>query len=242
MKNHIPVFAIALLLVVLLPGCTPPPPPELSVSVSSSPLLEGSQATVHVRVTNPSADDWQNYKLLIGYAPENDPSMVQISEVPLSLAAGQTFEQDVPWLANFQPAEGLKYQVRLALVSAENAPLGETSAAIEFVHPTVAVNINPTQLTQGTQAVISLQVTNPSGVEMQGYTLSVGYGAAGDSSSYMIQDLPINLKAGETFSQDITWKLDYVPSSGNYEIRAALIMPGSVFVTQSALPITLTAP
>lgn len=77
---------------------------------------------------------------------------------------------------------------------------------------------------------------------MQGYTLSVGYGAAGDSSSYMIQDLPINLKAGETFSQDITWKLDYVPSSGNYEIRAALIMPGSVFVTQSALPITLTAP
>jgi hypothetical protein len=64
----------------------------------------------------------------------------------------------------------------------------------------------------------------------------------GDSSSYLIQDLPINLKAGETFNQDITWVLDYVPASGNYEVRAALIMPGSVFVTQSVTPVTLTAP
>jgi hypothetical protein len=242
MKNHIPAFAIVLLLAVLFAGCTPPAPPELSVNVASSPLLQGSQATIHVRVTNPSKDDWQNYKLLLGYAAENDPSMVQILEVPLSLAAGQTFEQDVPWLANFQPGESLKYQVRLALVSEESAPLAETSTPIEFVQPTVSVNINPAQLTQGVQAVISLQVANPSGVEMQGYTLNVGYGAEGDSSSYVIQDLPINLKAGETFSQDITWTVDYIPSSGNYEVRAALIMPGSVLVTQSAVPITLTAP
>ncbi len=242
MKKRIVILSVVLSLVILLSACTPPPPPELSVSISSSPLLQGSQATIHVKVTNPSKDDWQNYKLLIGYAPENDPSMVQISELPLSLAAGQTFEQDVTWLANFQPAEGIKYQVRLALVSAESAPLGETSAGVEFTQPIVSVAINPTQLAQGTQAVISLQVNNPSGVEMQGYTLSVGYGAETDSSSYMIQDLPINLKAGETFSQDITWTVDYVPASGNYEVRASLIMPGAVFVTQSASPITLTAP
>jgi hypothetical protein len=204
--------------------------------------LQGSQATIHAKVTNPSKDDWKNYKLLVGYAPENDPNMIQISEIPLSLAAGQTFEQDVTWLANFQPAEGVKYQVRLALVSAENSHLGETLAVVEFTQPTVSVSVNPTQLTQGTQATISLQVNNPSGVEMQGYTLSVGYGVVGDSSSYLIQDLPINLKAGETFSQDITWVLDYVPASGNYEVRAAIIMPGSVFVTQSVTPVTLTAP
>jgi len=243
MKKHIVVIlSVVLSFVILLPGCTPPPPPELSVSISSSPLLQGSQATIHVKVINSGKDDWQNYKLLIGYAQENDPSMVQISASPLSLAAGQTFEQDVAWLTNFQPVEGGKYQVRLALVSADSAPLGETSAFVEFTQPTVSVAINPTQLTQGTQAVISLQVNNPSGVEMQGYTISVGYGAVTDASSYMIQDLPLNLKPGETFSQDITWTVDYVPASGNYEIRAALIMPGAVFVTQSTSPITLTAP
>jgi len=242
MKKHIVLLSVVLSLAVLLAGCTPPPPPELSVSISSSPLLQGSETTIHVRATNPSKDDWQNYKLLVGYAQENDPSMYHIAELPLSLAAGQTFEQDVPWLANFQPAEGVKYQVRLALVSADSAPLGETSASVEFVKPTVSVTVNPIQLSQNTQAVISLQVTNPSGVEMQGYTLSVGYGAKNDSSSIMIQDLPINLKAGETFSQDITWTVDYVPSSGNYEIRAALIMPGAVFITQSVSPITLTSP
>lgn len=241
MKKYF-TLSIFLMFVVFLVGCTPPPPPELSVSVLSAPLLQGSQATVHVKVTNPSKDNWQNYKLLVGYAQENDPSMTQIAELPLSLAAGQTFEQDVAWLADFEPAEGAKYQVRLVLISAESSPLGETSAVVEFTQPTVSVSVNPTQLTKGTQALISLQVNNPSGVEMQGYTLSVGYGLVGDSSSYLIQDLPINLKAGETFSQDITWVLDYVPASGNYEVRAALIMPGSVFLTQSVTPITLTAP
>jgi len=223
-------------------GVLPPPPPELSANISSSPLLQGSQAIIHVKVTNPSKDEWQNYKLLVGYAQENDPSMTQIAELPLSLAAGQTFEQDVTWLANFQPIEGAKYQIRLALVSADNTSLGETSISVEFTQPTVSISINPTQLTQGAQAVINVQVNNPSGVEMQGYTLSIGYGAVGDQSSYMIQDLPINLKAGETFGQDITWTVDYVPTSGNYEVRAALIMPGSVFVTQAVAPITLTAP
>jgi hypothetical protein len=242
MKKYIVILSLVLSLVVLLAGCTPPPPPELSVSISSSPLLQGSQATIHVKVVNPSNDDWQNYKLLVGYAPENDPSMVQISELPLSLAAGQTFEQDVNWLVNFQPAESLNYQVRLALVSTDNAPLGETSTSVEFTKPTVSVAINPAQLAQGTQAIINLQVSNPSGVEMQGYTLSVGYGLQTDPSNYMIQDLPINLKAGETFKQDITWVVDYVPSSGNYEVRASLIMPGSIFVTQAVTPITLTAP
>lgn len=241
MKKHIALLS-AVLLVIVLAGCTPPPPPELSVSVAASALLQNSQTTVHVRVTNPGKKDWENYKLLVGYAPENDPNMIQISELPLSLAGGQTFEQDIPWLANFQPAEGLKYQVRLALVSAENSPLGETSTSLEFVKPTVTVAINPTQLTQGTQAVINVQVSNPSGVEMQGYTVSIGYGAENDPSSIMIQDLPINLKAGETFAQDISWLVDYVPASGNYEVRAALIMPGALFLTQSAVPVTLTAP
>lgn len=242
MKKYIVILSAILALAAFLSGCTPPPPPELSVSISPSSLLQGSQATIHVKVVNPSNDDWQNYKLLIGYAPENDPSMVQISELPLSLAAGQTFEQDVVWLANFQPAEGLKYQIRLALVSADSSPLGDTSTSVEFTKPTVSVAINPTQLTQGTQAVINLQVSNPSDAEMQGYTLSVGYGLQTDPSNYMIQDLPINLKAGETFTQDISWVVDYVPSSGNYEVRALLITPDSVLVTQSASPITLTAP
>ncbi len=241
-KKYFVILSVILMFAVLFSGCTPPPPPELSISISSSPLLQGSQATIHVKVTNPGKDDWQNYKLLIGYAPENDPSMVQISELPLSLAAGQTLEQDITWLVNFQPAEGAKYQVHLALVSAENAPLGETSAVVEFAQPTVSVSVNPTQLTQGTQAVIRLQVNNPSGVEMQGYTLSVGYGAEGDASSYSIQDLPINLKAGESLSQAIPWTLDYVPASGNYEVRAAIIMPGAIFVTQSTSSIILTAP
>ena len=242
MKKHIVILTILISLVILLAGCTPPPPPELAVSISSSPLLQGSQATVHVKVKNPSEDDWQNYKLLVGYAPENDPNMGHISELPLSLAAGQTFEQDVAWLTNFQPVEGYKYQVRLALVSEENTHLGETSAPIEFTQPTVSVSINPTELNQDAQAVINVQVNNPSGVEMQNYTLGVGYGAKNDSSSYVIQDLPINLKAGETFNQDIAWIIDYIPSGGEYEIRAALITPESVHVTQAVSPITLIDP
>lgn len=242
MKKYI---VMILTLAVFLTSCAPPappPPPELSVSTSSFVLMQGAQVSIHVKVVNPSKDDWQNYKLLVGYAQENDSGTVQISELPLSLAAGQTFEQEVAWLANFQPVEGVKYQVRLTLVSTENSPLGETSTTVEFVQPSVSVSINPTQLTQGSQAVINLQVKNPADVEMKGYTLSVGYGIVGDASSYFIQDLPINLKAGETFNQEITWVLDYLPSSGDYEVRAALIMPGSIFVTQAETPVTLTTP
>ena len=235
------IFSLILLIGIFLSRCTQHPLPELAVSISSSTLLQGSRAVIHVKVINPSKNNWKDYKLIISYTTEKDQSTGQIAELPLSLVAGQTFEQDIPWFANFRSNEELNYQVRLTLISTDSVPLAETSMPIQLVQPTVTVSVNPTQLSQGEQATIGLQVNNPSGVEMQNCILRVSYGEK-NMDGYMIQDLPINLKAGETFNQDITWTAVSVPFDRKYEIRTILIKKDSSLEVHSEVPIMLTAP
>jgi hypothetical protein len=130
----------------------------------------------------------------------------------------------------------------MILLSDENVELAQVSSAVEFVAPQVTVMVNPGQFSQNDQALIQVQVNNTADVPMQDYTLSIGYGEENDISMILIQEIPINLQAGETYAQEIPWLVDYIPTSGNYEIRAVLLMPGSIFAAQADTPIVLTAP
>ena len=58
----------------------------------------------------------------------------------------------------------------------------------------------------------------------------------------MIHELPLSLGAGETFSQEIAWTVDYIPSSGSYEVRAVLLLPGNEQLTLAAAPVELVLP
>ncbi len=253
MKNR-----LVLLCAVLVTACTRPTEtvptitpesqvadasvPSLEVSLAASSLMYGTQTTVHVRVENPGSDDWDSYELTLGYAPEGDLDMYVISDLPLSLPAGQVFEQDLPWTVDFEPDPTTGYQVRLMLLTSDGTSLAETAVPVAFVEPAVAISVVPVELGQGSQATVSVQVSNPSGVDMEGLTLLVAYGAEGGTSLFPIQEIPLSLPAGETFSRDIPWTVDYVPPAGSHEVSATLLLPGMEVWVSAATPVTLSAP
>jgi hypothetical protein len=242
MKKRFLTLSLLLIILLLLPACSShQQPPELSISVSSPSLLYGSTVKVHVKITNPNQQDWKDYKALVGYAPENDANMIEIATLPLNLAGGETFEKDVEWMANLQPVEGVNYQVRMEIVKSDNTSVAEARTAIEFAKPTVSVSIDQTDLKAGSQAVIHVEVANPSGVQMHGYKVSLGYGLQSDTSAVLIQELPVDLKAGETSRQDIAWKVDYIPASGTYDISAVLLLPDSEQAATASTAVNLTA-
>jgi hypothetical protein len=216
--------------------------PRLEVTVDADRLAQNSQVTIHVRAGNPSGIDMHAFKLLLGVGTEDDTSMVQISELPLSLAAGQDFEQDFPWNVDFQSTAGIQYKLRLLLLSPEDVTVAETSIPIEFVGPELTLTVNPAQLKKNARATIDIRVSNPSDTDWVGYTLTLGYAAVNDSSSYLIQQIPLALKAGETFTQEITWTVDTVPAAGDYEVRADILSPDNVVLIEISTPITLSAP
>ena len=253
MKKHLALLCLALVTACARPGgpassastdAAGPDAsaPSLAVSVSPSSLMQGAQATVHVRAENPGNDDLETCDLILGYATENDPSVIMITDLPLSLPAGGIFEQDVPWTIDFQPDADASYQVQLMLLTSDGTSLAEISVPVEIVQPVVTISVNPVELSQGSQAAVSVQVTNPSGADMEGITLMVGYGAEGGTSIYPIQEIPLSIPAGETFSQDIPWTVDYVPSGGSYEVSATLLLPGMVVWLSAAASVTLAAP
>ena len=243
MKKQYVFLFTTLLLAGILSACTSTPTvkPDLFLEVPS-PLTQGTQTDIFIRIDNPENNTIQDAKLMIGYAREGDSGIVQISEIPLSLSEGESFKQYVPWKIDFQPVQGGHYQVYLILLSADNTELAQVSAEVEFTEPQVSVSINTPQLAQNDQALIQVQVNNTADVAMQDYTLSIGYGEENDISMILIQEMAINLQPGETFAQEIPWLVDYVPASGAYEIRAVLLMQGSIFVAQAETPVILTAP
>jgi hypothetical protein len=214
--------------------------PVLGFRASSFRVTRNTQTTITIQVTNPSGTDMEDYTLELGYAPENDPSFYQIAELPLSLAAGQEYKHDVHWNADFQPSPGLRYQLRLMLLSPENVSLAETSAPIDLVEPELIITINPVQLKKNTKATINVQVSNPGSSSWQDYTLSISYGAENDTSSYLIKEIPLSINAGETFIQDIPWTVNYIPTSGNYTLYARILLPDNVLFVETKTPITLS--
>lgn len=242
MKN-ITLLAVMLAITFACALGAPPIPPEATISIAPSPLVQGAQSTLTVHINNPGTKPLENYRLIVGYSQENDVSIVNISEVPLTVEAGGVFEQIVPWHVDFQPVPGAKYLLRLLVLTTEGEQVLETSAPLEFAQIVVAVSVNPTQLIQNGQALINVQVTNPSGVKLEGYTLMVGYNVENDPSIMPIQDnIPLTLDAGQTYTQDIPWTVDYIPASGNYEVKAILLAPGNTQVALATTPVMLTMP
>ena len=90
--------------------------PTLLVSIDPTQLTLNTAAKIHIQVANPSGADLNNYKLLIGYAAkDNTTSMYPIREIPLSLAAGESFEQDIAWAQRTIPPTG-ECEVRVQLL------------------------------------------------------------------------------------------------------------------------------
>lgn len=108
---------------------------------------------------------------MVGYSPEKDASITMIQEIPLSLAAGQVFEQDVQWRVDFHPDPNAKYLTRLVLLSPEKTTLAETNTPLTFAQLELTITVSPTDLTANTQTIISVRVNNPGSTEWKGNCL-----------------------------------------------------------------------
>ena len=235
------------LLVVFLLACAmlspkETPKPEVTLTLPPAPFSEGAQSSLHVRVTNPGETDLSDLTLVLGYAREDDVNLVMIQQIPLTLTAGQVFEQDIPWRVDFHPDPDAKYVAKLMLLSSEKTSLAEMSTALTFAQPELSITITPTELTSDTQATISIKITNPTSAAWNGYSLGIGYSAENDASMILITNIPISLAGGESLSQEIPWQVDYIPASGSYKVRAVLLSPENVQRAIAETPVTLRAP
>jgi hypothetical protein len=208
------------------------------LSISTSPLAQCALASFHVRIVNTSQHDWLDYKLLLFYEPEDEiieelvplPAGASwedvlgfISELPLSLPAGQVFERDIPWLVGDLTAQDKGYRVQLFLLSSNEESVAETSIPVEFVHPTVTIVVSPTQLSLFSEAAITIQVGNPSAASLA-CVLWISYGVEEEYST-IIKMIPVPLEPGETLHKEITWTVDYIPAYGENEVQAMLLAP-----------------
>ena len=111
-----------------------------------------------------------------------------------------------------------------------------------FLEPTISVEINPDRLAWGDQTTIRVEAVTPGESDLDGLTLVILYGAENDPGGVVIHERPLSLGAGETTSQEIAWTVDYIPSSGSYEVRAALLLPDNVQLTLAVAPVELLSP
>lgn len=242
MKKIISLLVLIIINVACALG-TPSAPPEVTISITPSLLIQDAQTSIKVSIKNPNNDALENYRLIVGYSQENDASIVNIKELPLTVEAGGTFEQTIPWRVDFQPVPNAKYLLRLLILTADGEQVLETSFPLEFTQIAVSVSVTPTQLNLNDQAIIKVEVNNPSGVKLEGYTLMVVYNVENDTSMLPVQDIiPISLDAGQSFTQDISWTVDYIPANGAYEVQAILLAPGNIQVALAKTPITLSIP
>lgn len=234
---------IALLLPMLACGMFASPEPlQGSLAVAPAPIIKGSSVEFQVKISNPNDAPVENYRLIVGYSLEGDSDITQVADQPLNIEANATFEQSIPWVVDLEAQPNTKYIARLLVLTDSGSTALEASTPLEVAQLSISINIDQAQLTQGNQAVISVQVNNPSAVNIEGYMLSVGYGAENDASMVMItQAIPLTLSAGGNFSQEIPWTVDYVPASGNYEVRA-LITQSNVQIATAETPVTITLP
>lgn len=234
---------ISALAVTLACGLSAPTEPLVgNIAVTPMPLIKGGSAIFNFTISNPNDSPLENYRLILGYSLENESSIIQVTEQTINIEAKGTFEQSIPWTVDFEAQPNSKYVARLLVLTDSGSTALETSTPLEFTQISVNLNINQSQLKQGDQAFVTVQVNNPSGINLEGYMLSIGYGAENDPSMFLItQDIPLTLSAGGTFSQEIPWLVDYIPTSGNYEVRA-VILQSSIQIATIEIPITLTTP
>jgi len=234
MRTRIFLFFL-IVLPILLTSCTPAPSPEMTLKVSPSPLAQCALASVHVRIANPNQHDWLDYELLLYYGPENNSikelgphpadnwegSTGFISELPLSLPAGQVFERDIPWLVGYLDSQDKEYRLQLFLFNSEEKSVAETAIPVEFVNPTVTMAVSPTQLSLNSEATITFQVSNPSAASLA-CCLWISYRVK-ENDSIIIKMIPVPLEPGETLHQEITWTVDNIPAVGDNEVEAMLL-------------------
>jgi hypothetical protein len=110
------------------------PPPPMAISIEPAQLSLRSEARIHARIVNATGAGWSNFLLAVGYGPEDDPRVIIIEEIPLTLEAGQTFERDVAWYVDYFPAPGA-YQVRLVLYSSAGQELARAQAPMTLTNP-----------------------------------------------------------------------------------------------------------
>jgi uncharacterized membrane protein len=234
---------ILLTLVSLTLACslvTSPAPPELSITVTPATVSPNSDITLHIHAKNPSSTDWSNHALLIGYAKENSgDSMVSINQVPVNLPAGQSLDQDIPWKADINDAEG-KYELRLVLVDEKNIEVAKAVGSFEFTRPVISVNINPAELPSGSPAVVHVEINNQKCAALQNMKLALTIPRQGEISGTLIQELPVTVNAGEVFSRDIQWNPEIPLTPGDYNVQAMLLTdPGSVQILQASVPVVV---
>jgi len=105
--------------------------PTMVISMTPNQLTSNSAAVIHIQVNNPSGADMHDYKLLIGYAAKEDAGMYSIGDVPLSLAAGGTFEKDIGWNERFVPSSG-EFELRMILLLPDGTVFIETTTPFTF--------------------------------------------------------------------------------------------------------------
>lgn len=218
------------------------PPPVLSVSISPSVLMKGTEATIHLRVENPGESDWEPRDLLVGYGEEDSGSTILIKKIPITLPAGQVFEQDVSWIVDFQPKPDARYQINLALILPDGKYLGEAIAPVEFVQLGLSVSLDPAEPLMGSRVIITVELTNPSGADLESVTLFVGHGPVVDPVLYPIEEIPVSVKAGETFSQEVPWVVDYSLSDGEYQVMVLLLSSENILIASAEAPVGPAAP
>jgi hypothetical protein len=102
--------------------------PTLAVSITPIQLTSNTSATIHIQVNNPSDADWHGYELLVGYAAKGEIEMTVIQDIPLSLAAGKVFEQDIRWAERRVPSSG-EYEIRVILVFPGFSDIAKTATS-----------------------------------------------------------------------------------------------------------------
>ncbi|HTY23414.1 MAG TPA: hypothetical protein VMC85_09815 [Desulfomonilaceae bacterium] len=227
----------------LLAACSPSRYPELTVSLSGASLMQGVQAIIHVHVSNPDQEDRPGMKLLLGISKNEDSAMSLIQEIPISLNAGQTFEQDVPWYVDLKPVDSSSYLFRSVLEGPDSLILAQTSTPLEFVQPALTMSIAPKRFTIFSPTTITFQVTNPSDFKWNGFKLLLCYAPIGASSQIQIIEESLNLAAGEVYTHTVNWNADFqnIPSI-NYQLSLMLLLPDDTVLRQISTPIDVVQP
>ncbi len=236
---------ILLTLVTLTLACnlaSPQPaiPPELTITINPVTVSPNSDATLHIHAKNTGNSDWSNHSLAIGYAKvDGGQSMFSINQVPLNLPAGQSLDLDIPWKVDINDTTG-DYELCLVLLDEKNFEVASTKTAFVYSQPVISLVVNPPELTSTSPAVIHAEVDNRNGAEMPAMKFAILASLQGEAGAIMLFEVPLTLKAGEVFAQDVPWQSDIPLPAGQYTLQAVLLTdPGSVQIQQVTVNVTV---
>jgi len=215
-------------------------PPELTISLNPVTVSPYSDAILHVHTKNTGNTDWTNHSLAIGYAKvDGGLSMVSINQVPVNLPAGQSLDLDIPWKVDINDSVG-NYELRMVLLNEKNYEVAGTKTAFVYSQPVISLVVNPPELTPTSPAVIHAEVDNRNGADMPAMRFDILASLQGEIGAIMLLEVPLTLKAGEVFTQDVPWQSDVPLPAGQYTLQAVLLTdPGSVQIQQVTVNVTV---